>query len=34
MIRKLATSIVFAAIAVLVVKSLPDAARYLKIRQM
>jgi Family of unknown function (DUF6893) len=34
MIRKLLTSIVFAGIAVLVVKSLPDAARYLKMRQM
>jgi hypothetical protein len=34
MIRKLVTSIVFAAVAVAIVKSLPDAARYLKMRQM
>jgi hypothetical protein len=34
MIRKLLSSIVFALIAVAVVKALPDIARYLKMRQM
>jgi hypothetical protein len=34
MIRRLLTSIVFALVGVLVVKSLPDLARYLKMRQM
>ena len=34
MIRKLVTSIMFALVAALIVKSLPDAARYLKMRQM
>lgn len=34
MIRRLVTSIVFALAAGLVVKSLPDIARYLKMRQM
>ena len=34
MIRKLVFSLVFAAIAALVVQSLPDIARYLKLREM
>jgi hypothetical protein len=34
MIRKLAFSLVFAAVAAVVVQSLPDIARYLKIREM
>jgi hypothetical protein len=34
MIRRLVLSAALAAIAVLVVKSLPDIARYLKIREM
>ena len=34
MIRRLVLSLALAAIAVLVVKSLPDIARYLKIREM
>jgi hypothetical protein len=33
-IRRLVMSVVFAALAGLVVKSLPDLARYLKIREM
>ena len=33
-IRKLVTSIVLALVAGLIVKSLPDIARYLKIREM
>lgn len=34
MIRRLAMSMLFAAVAGAVVKSLPDLARYLKIREM
>jgi len=34
MIRRLFTSIVVAAVAGLVIKSLPDIARYLKMREM
>jgi hypothetical protein len=34
MIRRLVLSAALAAIAVLIVKSLPDIARYLKIREM
>ena len=34
MIKKLITSLVFALIGGLVVQSLPDIARYLKIREM
>ena len=34
MIRRLVLSLALAAIAALVVKSLPDIARYLKIREM
>ena len=34
MIRRFVLSLVFAAIAGLIVKSLPDIARYLKIREM
>lgn len=34
MIHRFFFSIVFAAIAALVIKSLPDIARYLKIREM
>jgi hypothetical protein len=34
MIFRLVMALVFAAIAALVVKSLPDIARYLKIREM
>jgi hypothetical protein len=34
MIRRLIWSLVFALLAGLVVKSLPDVARYLKIREM
>ena len=34
MIRRLAMSLVFAAVAGVVVKSLPDLARYLKMREM
>ena len=34
MIRKLVFSLVLALIAAIVVKSLPDIARYLKIREM
>jgi Family of unknown function (DUF6893) len=34
MIRKLVASLALAAIAGLVIKSLPDIARYLKIREM
>jgi hypothetical protein len=34
MIRRLLMSLVFAVLAALVVKSLPDIARYLKIREM
>lgn len=34
MIRRLIWSLVFALLAALVVKSLPDVARYLKIREM
>ena len=34
MIRRLVLSLALAAIAVIVVKSLPDIARYLKIREM
>ena len=34
MIRRLVLSIVFAAMAGVVVKSLPDLARYLKMREM
>ncbi len=33
-IRKMVTSVVMAAVAVLIVKSLPDVARYLKMRGM
>jgi hypothetical protein len=34
MIRRIVASLVLAAVAGLVVKSLPDIARYLKIREM
>jgi hypothetical protein len=34
MIRRLLMSLLFAAVAGLIVKSLPDIARYLKIREM
>jgi hypothetical protein len=34
MITRLFFSLIFAAIAALIVKSLPDIARYLKIREM
>ena len=34
MIRRLVMSLLFAAIAGLVIKSLPDIARYLEIREM
>jgi hypothetical protein len=34
MIRRLVLSLALAAIAALIVKSLPDIARYLKIREM
>ena len=34
MVRRLVMSVVLAAIAGIVVKSLPDLARYLKIREM
>jgi len=34
MIRRLVASVLLALVAVLVVKSLPDIARYLKIREM
>jgi hypothetical protein len=34
MIRRLLMSLVFAAVAGVVVKSLPDVARYLKMREM
>lgn len=34
MIRRFVMSVVFALVAGLVVKSLPDVARYLKIREM
>ncbi len=34
MIRRLLTSFFFAAVAGVVVKSLPDIARYLKMREM
>jgi hypothetical protein len=34
MIRRLMMSLLFALVAELVVKSLPDIARYLKIREM
>jgi hypothetical protein len=34
MIRRLVMSVVFALLAAVVVKSLPDIARYLKIREM
>jgi hypothetical protein len=34
MIRRLIMSLVFAAIAGMVVRSLPDIARYLKMREM
>jgi len=34
MVRRLLMSLVFALLAVVVVKSLPDIARYLKIREM
>ncbi len=34
MIRRLVATLAVAAIAVVVVKSLPDIARYLKIREM
>jgi hypothetical protein len=34
MIRRLLMSLVFALVAAIVVKSLPDVARYLKIREM
>lgn len=34
MIGKIATSIAFAALAALVIESLPDIARYLRIREM
>ncbi len=34
MIRRLVMSLLFAAIAGLVIKSLPDIARYLRIREM
>jgi hypothetical protein len=34
MIRRLMMSLLFALVAALVVKSLPDIARYLKIREM
>ncbi len=34
MIRRLLISLLFALVAAIVVKSLPDVARYLKIREM
>jgi hypothetical protein len=34
MVRRFLLSIVFAAVAALIVSSLPDIARYLKIREM
>lgn len=34
MIRRMMLSVVFALVAAIVVKSLPDIARYLKIREM
>jgi hypothetical protein len=34
MMRRLLSSIVFAGVAVVIVKSLPDISRYLKMRQM
>jgi hypothetical protein len=34
MIRRLFASLVLAAVAALVIKSLPDIARYLKMREM
>jgi uncharacterized integral membrane protein len=34
MIRRLATSLLLAAVTGLVIKSLPDIARYLKMREM
>jgi hypothetical protein len=34
MIRRLVMSLIFALLAAVVVKSLPDIARYLKIREM
>jgi hypothetical protein len=34
MIRKLVVTLAFAAVAGLVIRSLPDIARYLKIREM
>jgi hypothetical protein len=34
MIRRLAASLLLAAVAALVIKSLPDIARYLKMREM
>ena len=34
MLRRLVTSIFFAAMAGVIVKSLPDLARYLKMREM
>jgi hypothetical protein len=34
MVRRLITSMLFAAVAGVVVKSLPDIARYLKMREM
>ena len=34
MVRRLLMSVVFALLAAIVVKSLPDIARYLKIREM
>lgn len=34
MVRRLIMSLVFAAVAGVVVKSLPDIARYLKMREM
>jgi hypothetical protein len=34
MIRRLFASLLLAAVAALVIKSLPDIARYLKIREM
>jgi hypothetical protein len=34
MIRRLVASLVLAAVAGIVIKSLPDIARYLKIREM
>ncbi|WP_376746053.1 DUF6893 family small protein [Aciditerrimonas ferrireducens] len=34
MIKRLVFSVLFAALAALIVRSLPDIARYLKIREM